>query len=115
MMYKTVPAGGDTVCGYFVPGGTKIGWSSWGMMRDPKVWGADSKIFRPERWLDGTVEELNADMVFGWGRFQCLGKSIAYIELNKIFVEVCNKVKKACSSSLMVECVAFEKLRIHTG
>jgi hypothetical protein len=28
------------------------------------------------------------DMTFGSGRFKCLGRTIAWIELNKIFVEV---------------------------
>lgn len=28
------------------------------------------------------------DLNFGWGKYQCLGKSIAYTELNKVFVEL---------------------------
>lgn len=32
--------------------------------------------------------ERNNELIFGHGRFQCLGKSIAFIELNKIFVEL---------------------------
>jgi len=32
--------------------------------------------------------ERNNELVFGYGRFQCLGKSVAFIELNKIFVEL---------------------------
>lgn len=32
--------------------------------------------------------ERNNELVFGYGRFQCLGKNVAFIELNKIFVEL---------------------------
>lgn len=59
----------------------------------PKVWGVDAQYFRPERWLKGTPEEIkrremNAELVFGYGKWQCLGKNVAQIELNKVFVEV---------------------------
>ena len=32
--------------------------------------------------------ERNNDLIFGYGRFKCLGQSVALIELNKVFVEV---------------------------
>jgi cytochrome P450 len=32
--------------------------------------------------------ERNNELIFGYGRFQCLGKNVAFIELNKIFVEL---------------------------
>jgi hypothetical protein len=28
------------------------------------------------------------DLIFGYGRWGCLGKNVAWIELNKVFVEV---------------------------
>ncbi|KAE9370024.1 pisatin demethylase [Stipitochalara longipes BDJ] len=90
---KLVPPGGDTLKGVFVPGGTTIGWSPFGMMRDTEVWGADAKLFRPERWFEGNAEErkrreMNVDMVFGYGKYLCLGKNVAFMELNKIFVQL---------------------------
>jgi cytochrome P450 len=92
-MFKEVPAGGDTVNGLYVPGGTGIGWSAFGLMRNKKVWGDDAKLFRPERWLEGSAEEIrkreiDVEMVFGYGKYQCLGKNVASLELNKVFVEV---------------------------
>jgi cytochrome P450 len=92
-MLKEVPAGGDTLNGIFVPEGTLIGWSAFGLMRNEKVWGADANLFRPERWFEGTAEgikkkEINAELVFGYGKYQCLGKNVVYMELNKVFVEV---------------------------
>ena len=32
--------------------------------------------------------EKNNDLIFGHGKYQCLGKNIAFLELNKIFVEL---------------------------
>jgi cytochrome P450 len=65
-------------------------------MRNTKIWGDDASLFRPERWLEGDAEELqkkelNLEMVFGYGRYQCLGKNIARLELNKIFVEASSR------------------------
>ena len=81
------------VKGLYVPEGTGIGWSAFGLMWNVKVWGDDAKVFRPERWFEGSPEEIrkkeiDVEMVFGYGKYQCLGKNVAYIELNKVFVEV---------------------------
>jgi hypothetical protein len=93
LMSKDVPMGGDTINGYFVPAGTKIGYCAYGLFWDTNLWGDDARVFRPERWLEGSPEEIrrkeaNMDLVFGYGRWQCLGRSIALIELNKTFVQV---------------------------
>lgn len=93
LMTKDVPKGGDTINSLFIPEGTKIGYCAWGLFRDKKIWGEDSHVFRPERWLEGPrekiqLQESTLELVFGYGRWQCLGKSVALIELNKIFVEV---------------------------
>lgn len=93
LFLKEVPAGGDTLNGLFVPEKTSIGSSAFGVMRNKKVWGEDACLFRPERWLEGDKEEIqqkesNLELVFGYGKYQCLGKNIARMELNKVFVEV---------------------------
>jgi cytochrome P450 len=90
---KLVPPGGDMINGQFVPAGTKVGTAVFGMMRNKKIFGEDADVFRPERWLDASPEKIKereqaVDLVFGTGRFRCLGSSVALIELNKIFVEV---------------------------
>ncbi len=91
---KEVPPAGDVIEGRFVPGGTNIAIAGWAMQRDKSIYGADADVFRPERWLEADAEKLREmtrmlDLVFGYGRFGCLGRSIASIELNKVFVEVC--------------------------
>lgn len=94
---KEVPAGGDIWKGVRLPGGTHVGVCYWGLMRRPDVWGDDAAEFRPERWLESPPENLRAmedawELVFGYGRWQCLGKNVALMELNKVFVEVCDSI-----------------------
>lgn len=62
-------------------------------LRRTDVFGADVDVFRPERWVDCSHEDLRkmqrvVDQTFGWGRYRCAGRIIAWVELNKIFVEV---------------------------
>jgi len=57
----------------------------------------DVEVFRPERWLPGggqsseQIEQMNevVGLAFGYGRFGCLGKPVAMVELNKTIAEVC--------------------------
>ncbi|KAL2852325.1 cytochrome P450 [Aspergillus pseudodeflectus] len=94
LMQKVVPPGGDTLGGKFVPGGTQIGYSAWGVHRNPKVYGADADVFRPERWLEVEDEEKllamnrTQELVFGSGRYACLGKQVALIEVSKAIAEI---------------------------
>ncbi|KAI1269048.1 cytochrome P450 [Xylariaceae sp. FL1019] len=90
---KKVPAGGDTICGKFVPEGTDIFVNLWSMLRNRAVFGEDAEVFRPERFLECDEEKRaellkNVDLAFGHGRWQCPGKTLAWLELNKIFVEL---------------------------
>lgn len=102
LMAKQVPKGGVTIdvdgVEKFVPGGTQIAWNSWGMMRNQEIFGVDCEIFRPERWLptDDSEKEKNrisrmtdtVSLCFGSGRFGCLGRGVATMELNKAIIEV---------------------------
>jgi cytochrome P450 len=90
---KITPPEGDTINGIFVPGGTEIGYCAWGIHRNTAIFGSDAELFRPERWLEATGEKLanmekTVDLVFGHGKYQCLGQNIAWMELNKMFFEL---------------------------
>ncbi|KEZ40403.1 hypothetical protein SAPIO_CDS8267 [Scedosporium apiospermum] len=83
VMTKITPPEGDTHNGLHIPGGTRIGYNAFGLARNKDVWGEDAAVFRPERWFEGTSEEIRAkesalDLVFAHGKFKCLGQSIAY-------------------------------------
>ena len=93
MKAKTAPKGGDTIKGIYYPEGTVLGGCDAAMCRNEKVFGADSHAFRPDRWVEADEEtraryQYVVETIFGTGRFTCLGKHIAMIELHKVFVEV---------------------------
>lgn len=90
---KLSPPGGETFKGVFYPPGTQVAICDDALCRREDVFGADAAIFRPERWLE--MDEANfkekrrwVDAVFGSGRFLCLGRHIALMELHKAVVEL---------------------------
>lgn len=94
---KRVPAGGEvyTVDGNQVhlPGGIDVGLSILGMFRRQGIFGEDVDLFRPERWLvedEGKLATMNrtVDLVFSYGKYQCLGRPIALMEMGKTVFEV---------------------------
>lgn len=81
------------VCGHRIPANTNVGWSARSVMRDRNVFGNDADLFLPERWLRTQGEQLRTmentiELIFGQGKWGCLGKPISLLELNKVFVEV---------------------------
>ncbi|KAL7622954.1 hypothetical protein AAE478_006633 [Parahypoxylon ruwenzoriense] len=90
---KEVPPEGDTIHGKFIPGGTRIAHSFLSVQRSTAVYGADAEVFRPERWLGIDAEKhremvQTTELVFGYGRWGCSGKNVAFMELNKAYVEL---------------------------
>ncbi|KAK4245539.1 cytochrome P450 [Corynascus novoguineensis] len=93
---KVVPPGGDEWEGVVLPAGAEIGWNATGLMRVPELFGDDADHFRPERWTDPNTSpekrkdmETAGDLVFGVGsRYQCLGRTIALMEIRKAIFEL---------------------------
>lgn len=94
LMPTMVPPGGDVIRGIHMPEGTEIGWSAFGVQHNKGVYGLDAETFRPERWLEvkdeGQLRMMTStwELVFKYGKWQCLGRAVALMELNKVFVEV---------------------------
>ncbi|KAK1531941.1 benzoate 4-monooxygenase cytochrome P450 [Colletotrichum paranaense] len=91
LLMKQVGPEGDVHEGKFLPPGTRVAHDTWSVTHDKELFGHDADEFRPQRWLeaaDATVKEWKkrTELVFGAGRWQCAGKAVAMIELNKIFV-----------------------------
>ncbi|KAF9875004.1 cytochrome P450 [Colletotrichum karsti] len=92
---KEVPKGGDTIHGSYLPAGTQLGENVCSIGRTVDIFGPDAHVFRPERWIEAANDDekfksmlSTTDLVFGFGKFYCMGRNIALIELNKIFVEL---------------------------
>lgn len=91
---KEVPPEGFTYTdGRYIPAGTYIGHNTWSAMRDKSIFGDDADVFRPDRFIEATQERRakmrsSVDLVFGYGRWQCMGRPISMMELHKVFVEV---------------------------
>ncbi|EFQ36553.1 benzoate 4-monooxygenase cytochrome P450 [Colletotrichum graminicola M1.001] len=93
LLMKQVGPEGDMYEGKFLPPGTRVGHDTWSATHDKQLFGEDADTFRPERWLEADAAmakewKQRTELVFGTGRWQCAGKAVALIELNKIFVEV---------------------------
>jgi cytochrome P450 len=106
-LFKQVPPEGDTIDGKFIPGGTQLGSNVMAIHRSKKIYGPDAEIYRPERWLEAEEEQLarmnsTVDLIFHYGKFQCPGKGVAWMEFNKIFVEVCLMSEYLSTSSDLV-------------
>ena len=89
---KKVNPEGELIKSHFIPGGTGIGVSFWGIQRNP-VFGEDVDIYRPERWIEADAEKRKSmekvhDLVFGHGRYLCLGRSMVNMEIRQTIVEV---------------------------
>ncbi|OAR05796.1 hypothetical protein LLEC1_04638 [Akanthomyces lecanii] len=92
-LFKTVPPEGDVIDGKQIPGGTQIGTSPFAIYHSKEVFGEDASLFLPERWLEADEHRVSlmsrvVDLVFSSGKYQCLGKPVALMELNKFFVEL---------------------------
>lgn len=93
LLNKSVPATGDILAGFDLPPGTQIGMDGWGILRSKQHWGSDAHIFRPERWLEVAqvrYAEIAAalEALFGYGRYKCLGRNLAFMQLSKALPKV---------------------------
>jgi cytochrome P450 len=78
-----------TLDGYTFPAGTPLIVSPWILHRDPATW-ADAQVFRPERWLDGSTQNLprGAYCPFGMGPRICIGMPLAEMEMRLVLATI---------------------------
>lgn len=73
--------------GYYVPSGTSIVIDWKRLNTSPSVWGEDSEVFRPERFVGlSPTSYRHAFLRFGFSHERCLGKNISEIILKTILI-----------------------------
>ncbi|KAF3810382.1 Versicolorin B desaturase [Colletotrichum gloeosporioides] len=77
---RLVPKGGDTVDGYFLPGGTPVTIAPMVAGLHPDNF-KDPMVFNPDRWLGKGGDILEASQPFSLGARGCGGKPIAWMEV----------------------------------
>ncbi|KZV93251.1 cytochrome P450 [Exidia glandulosa HHB12029] len=82
----TGPDGFD-MDGWTLPPGVEVSAPAYTIQRDPRIWGADADEYRPERWLEEGGGALKKHMMtFGQGPRACIGKNLAYIQMQLALV-----------------------------
>lgn len=79
-----LPVGGgpDGQQPLLVHAGERVGYSVYAMHRRQDVYGPDANLFRPERWLESSLENLSwAYLPFNGGPRICLGQEFALLEV----------------------------------
>ncbi|KAF1350640.1 sterigmatocystin biosynthesis P450 monooxygenase [Delphinella strobiligena] len=98
---RTVPAGGVTLGGYYLPAGTEASTQAYSMHRDPSIF-PDPETFNPDRWLDATQAMRDAYSPFGAGSRVCLGIHLAMLELCMVtfkFLKQCPTAELCASTT----------------
>ncbi|MCJ1369799.1 hypothetical protein MMC20_001011 [Loxospora ochrophaea] len=88
---RTVPTGGDTVCGHFLEEGTEVSFHHWAAYRSSKHF-AHPNEFHPERWLNSS-DEFSKDKKtslkpFSIGSHSCAGQNLAWAEMRLILARM---------------------------
>jgi cytochrome P450 len=69
---RMVPLEGAEIGGMKFPGGTRVAVNGWVLHRNEEIFGADPKVYRPERWLEGDAKNMERYMFqFGGGSHVC--------------------------------------------
>ena len=91
-MERKVPFGGVEISGTFFPEGTSVGCMPSAVHFNPKAFGDDAEVFRPERWLETDAQTLRAmeaaHLGFSRGRRVCLGQHIAVMQMKKVVAAI---------------------------
>lgn len=93
LLGKVAPPEGERVGDVFFPGGCEVSGCLQSVTHREDIFGEDANLFRPERWLEADSRtrykyERTTELVFGSGRFGCLGRNIAWMELGKVLFEL---------------------------
>jgi cytochrome P450 len=75
------------LAGYHLPAGATVVPAIGAVQSDPRLWGPDARLFRPERWLEGNPPQ-QAWLPFGGGVRRCIGAMFAQAEMETVLASV---------------------------
>lgn len=121
LLERVVPPTGANIAGEHVAGGTVVGVSSWAVHHNKDVFGQDVDVFRPERWLEASEEQVRlmerSMLHFGAGNHLCLGKNISAREMYKVVPSLMRTFKvgirydSSCTSGTFAD-MAYEQIEL---
>ena len=91
---RVIGPGGETIISNTrpLPQGTRVWSSQYVICRSEAVFGKDVEVFRPERWLQSSPEQVrrmdDVFCVFGRGSRGCIGKDLAWMVMEKTVAAV---------------------------
>ncbi|GJC84301.1 cytochrome P450 monooxygenase aclL [Colletotrichum liriopes] len=89
--HRTVPAGGATVDGAFLPAGTSVSIPIYAASNSPANWTLPGE-FIPERWTGEDErfagDQRDASQPFQFGPRNCIGRNLAYAEMKLIIARL---------------------------
>jgi cytochrome P450 len=74
-----------------VPKGTLVCYNLYAMHRRKDIYGPDAEVFRPERWMDGTLQPRWGYLPFNGGPRICIGQRFALTEVEYVLVRMVQK------------------------
>lgn len=107
----------DTSLGpWSIPRGSQVYVSQYLLQRDPRYFDAPNE-FRPDRWLDGSCDDLPrfAYFPFGGGPRICIGNHFAIMELKIVLVTLLQHARFSHRQGYAVEFVPSVTLRPRNG
>jgi cytochrome P450 len=104
------------IAGYPAEPGLDVKMFVWVVQRDPRYF-PEPLRFRPERWLDGSLESLPAYAYFpfGGGQRLCIGRAFALLETSLILASVARRYRLRSAAGHEVVPVASITLRPRGG
>ncbi|KAM0147064.1 hypothetical protein ACHAPG_010789 [Botrytis cinerea] len=89
------------VDGKVITPGSIVGMSATTMHHSESIWGPDSQVFKPERWLGPDSKQLEKFLVtFGKGARQCIGINLVYAELRIVASKLFRCLDMSLDSSM---------------
>ncbi|CAI5442490.1 unnamed protein product [Caenorhabditis angaria] len=76
---------------FLIEKGTGIQIDTWTLHHDPQIWGEDVEEFKPERFIEPSVDLKSCYLPFGLGPRQCIGMRLANTTLKLLLARILMK------------------------